>query len=135
VNDQRAIKRAIELGGLDSVRTVRDDVLASIAYGLDGMYDTNRQSAFVLVYNIGPSSIEAGIVEVEEGVFEVMSTLEDKSINDDLLQSELIDQVRELYPELRDVETSQVSVSIQFPTLHLSGKPFSDYYKVEQGNG
>jgi molecular chaperone DnaK (HSP70) len=117
------------------VRTVRDDILAGIAYGLDEIYDTNRQSAFVLVYNIGPSSIEAGIVEVEEGVFEVMSTLEDKSINDDLLQSELIDQVRELYPELRDVETSQVSVSSRFPTLNLSGKPFSDYHKVEQGNG
>jgi hypothetical protein len=116
------------------VRTVRDDVLASLAYGLDGIYDSNGQSAFVLVYNIGPSSVEVGIMEIEEGVFEVLSTSEDKLINDDLLHSGLINHVRELYPVLRDVETALVSISRQFPSF-FSTECNPDYHEVGQGNG
>jgi hypothetical protein len=116
------------------VRTVRDDVLASLAYGLDGIYDSNGQSAFVLVYNIGPSSVEVGIIEIEEGVFEVLSTSEDKLINDDLFHSGLIDHLRELYPDLRNVETTLVSISRQSPSIS-SIECFPDYHEVGQGNG
>jgi molecular chaperone DnaK (HSP70) len=114
------------------VRTVSDAVLASLAYNLDGIYHSNGQSTFVVVYNIGPSSIEVGIVEVEEGVFEVLSTSEDKSINDDLFHSELVDHVRKLYPDLRDVETSLVSVQVNPPNCRSLLKVFLITIKLDK---
>jgi molecular chaperone DnaK (HSP70) len=107
------IKRALELGGLERVLTACDGVLASLAYDLYGLYNSNGQNTFVLVYNFGSNFIEVGIIEIDEGVFEVVSTSEDTSINDKLLHSELVEHMKEIYPDLRDVEPSLVSSSSQ----------------------
>ncbi|KAH7397057.1 heat shock protein 70 family [Phaeosphaeria sp. MPI-PUGE-AT-0046c] len=111
--ERDTVKRAVELGGFERVQTVLDGVLASLAYDLDEGYNSNGQGAFVLVYEIGATSIEMCVMEVDEGVFEVLSTSEDKSINDTLLHSELVNYVRELYPDLEDVETSLLNYEME----------------------
>lgn len=93
---------------------VRDAVLAGLAYDMDELYESDDHDTYALVYSIRESSIKMGVMKVEEGMFEVLSTSEDKSINVNVLHGELVKYLRELYPELEDVPNSIVSVLCPF---------------------
>ncbi|KAK3203075.1 hypothetical protein GRF29_112g184619 [Pseudopithomyces chartarum] len=103
---KETLKRALEHAGFETVHIVRDAVLAGLAYDMDELYESDDHDTYALVYSIGESSIDMGVMKVEEGMFEVLSTSEDKSINVNVLHGELVKYLRELYPELEDVPNS-----------------------------
>lgn len=79
---------------------------------MNEIYDLNDYGPFALIYNIGANAVDIMVMEVEEGVFDILKTLKDYSINDEILHHELVDRVKELYPELEDVSPSLVSVKV-----------------------
>ena len=111
------------------VHIVRDAVLAGLAYDMDELYESDDHNTYALVYSIRESSIEMGVMKVEEGMFEVLSTSENKSINVNVLHGDLVKYLKELYPELEDVATSIVSVLYRFRQQVINR------HKVGQGDG
>ena len=87
---QRAdTKRAGELAGLEVVRILNEPTAASLAYGLDKLGERSR----VAVYDLGGGTFDLSILEMQEGVFQVLATHGDTQLGGDDLDALIIDHV------------------------------------------
>jgi molecular chaperone DnaK len=74
-----ATKRAGELAGLSVERLVAEPTAAALAYGLDRLGESSR----VVVFDLGGGTFDVSILELREGVFEVLSTAGDTRLGGD----------------------------------------------------
>lgn len=74
-----ATKRAGELAGLEVARIINEPTAAALAYGLDKLKDKAR----VAVYDLGGGTFDLTILEMEEGVFQVLATHGDTRLGGD----------------------------------------------------
>ena len=80
-----ATKRAGELAGLEVVRILNEPTAAALAYGLDRL----GESARVAVYDLGGGTFDLSVLEMREGVFEVLATRGDTRLGGDDLDAAL----------------------------------------------
>ena len=76
---RQATKRAGELAGLEVVRIINEPTAAALCYGLDQLGDRSR----VAVYDLGGGTFDLSILEMQEGVFQVLSTHGDTQLGGD----------------------------------------------------
>ena len=87
---QRAdTKRAGELAGLEVLRILNEPTAAALAYGLDKLGERSR----VAVYDLGGGTFDLSILEMQEGVFQVLATHGDTQLGGDDLDALIIDHV------------------------------------------
>ena len=80
-----ATKRAGELAGLEIVRILSEPTAAALAYGLDRL----EESARVVVFDLGGGTFDVSILEMREGVFEVLATAGDTDLGGDDFDREI----------------------------------------------
>jgi molecular chaperone DnaK len=84
---QRAdTKRAAELAGLEVIRILNEPTAAALSYGLDKLGDRSR----VAVYDLGGGTFDLSILEMQEGVFQVLATHGDTRLGGDDLDALII---------------------------------------------
>lgn len=76
-----ATKRAGELAGLEVVRIISEPTAAALAYGLDKLEESSR----VAVYDYGGGTFDVSVLEIKEGVFQVLATAGDTRLGGDNL--------------------------------------------------
>ena len=81
-----ATKRAGELAGLEVVRIVNEPTAAALAYGLDKLGEKAR----VAVYDLGGGTFDLSILEMHDGVFQVLATHGDTRLGGDDLDALLL---------------------------------------------
>jgi molecular chaperone DnaK len=86
-----ATKRAGELAGLEVVRILNEPTAAALAYGLDRLGEKAR----VAVYDLGGGTFDLSILEMQDGVFQVLATHGDTRLGGDDLDRLLLDFVME----------------------------------------
>lgn len=96
-NTQSAVKDAASIAGLDVVRAVNEPTAAVLAYDIDLSY---RPKILVLVYNLDGTTFEATVVLIEDGVFEILSTVRTENITRSGIDVSLSQQAR-LHTELQ----------------------------------
>jgi molecular chaperone DnaK len=74
-----ATKRAGELAGLEVVRILNEPTAAALAYGLDKLGEHSR----VAVYDLGGGTFDLSILEMQDGVFQVLATHGDTRLGGD----------------------------------------------------
>jgi molecular chaperone DnaK len=74
-----ATKRAGELAGLEVVRILSEPTAAALAYGLDKLGERSR----VAVYDLGGGTFDLSILEMQDGVFQVLATRGDTRLGGD----------------------------------------------------
>ncbi len=74
-----ATKRAGEIAGLEVVRIVNEPTAAALAYGLDKLADKAR----VAVYDLGGGTFDLSVLEMQDGVFQVLATRGDTRLGGD----------------------------------------------------
>jgi len=84
---RNATKSAGELAGLTVERIVNEPTAAALAYGLDKL----REKSKVAVYDLGGGTFDLSILELNEGVFQVLSTNGNTRLGGDDLDKRLID--------------------------------------------
>ncbi|MGE9271269.1 MAG: Hsp70 family protein [Verrucomicrobiales bacterium] len=84
-----ATKRAGELAGLEVVRILNEPTAAALAYGLDRRGEKTR----VAVYDLGGGTFDLSILELQDGVFQVLATCGDTRLGGDDLDALLVDWV------------------------------------------
>lgn len=84
-----ATKRAGELAGLEVVRILNEPTAAALAYGLDKLGEKAR----VAVYDLGGGTFDLSILEMQDGVFQVLATCGDTGLGGDDLDALLLDHV------------------------------------------
>jgi molecular chaperone DnaK len=125
--ERRATQEAGELAGLEVVRIINEPTAAALVYG------SNRsQGERILVYDLGGGTFDVSIVEVEEGVIEVVSTAGDRSLGGDDFDKRLIDEVLKAFEEQHGANLSQdrkamarLGVRAEEAKIHLSSHPFA----------
>ncbi len=80
-----ATKRAGELSGLEVVRILSEPTAAALAYGLDKLGDRSR----VAVYDLGGGTFDLSVLEMQDGVFQVLATRGDTRLGGDDLDGAL----------------------------------------------
>ncbi|MFN9025201.1 MAG: Hsp70 family protein, partial [Akkermansiaceae bacterium] len=78
-SQRAATKRAAELAGLEVVRILNEPTAAALAYGLDKLKDRSR----VAVYDLGGGTFDLSILEMQDGVFQVLATHGDTRLGGD----------------------------------------------------
>ena len=74
-SQRKATKDAGKIAGIDIVRILNEPTAASLAYGLD-----KREDEIILVFDLGGGTLDISILEVGDGVFEVLSTSGDTAL-------------------------------------------------------
>jgi len=84
---RNATVRAGELAGLTVERIVNEPTAAALAYGLDRLKDHSK----IAVYDLGGGTFDISILELKDGVFQVLSTHGDTRLGGDDLDKRIID--------------------------------------------
>jgi molecular chaperone DnaK len=87
-----ATKRAGELAGLEVLRILNEPTSAALAYGMDRLGEKAR----VAVYDLGGGTFDLSILEMQDGVFQVLATQGDTRLGGDDLDALLLARVMEM---------------------------------------
>jgi molecular chaperone DnaK len=105
---RQATKRAGELAGFAIERIVNEPTAAALAYGLDRLNDRSR----IAVYDLGGGTFDISILELNDGVFRVLSTNGNTRLGGDDIDRELVRLMKERitgrHPELRQALDNQL---------------------------
>lgn len=92
---RQATKRAGELAGFQVERILNEPTAAALAYGLDKLGETSK----VAVFDLGGGTFDLSILELREGVFQVLATNGDTQLGGDDLDRALLEALlNEAYP-------------------------------------
>ncbi|MBB5038435.1 Hsp70 family protein [Prosthecobacter dejongeii] len=86
---RNATKQAGELAGLTVERIVSEPTAAALAYGLDKLDERKK----IAVYDLGGGTFDISVLEMREGVFQVLSTAGDTQLGGDDLDRVLVEHV------------------------------------------
>ena len=92
---RNATKRAGELAGFTVERIVNEPTAAALAYGLDKLKEKSK----IAVYDLGGGTFDLSILELNEGVFQVLATNGNTRLGGDDLDKRLVDFLVEKIPQ------------------------------------
>lgn len=85
---RQATKDAGKIAGLEVLRILNEPTAAALAYGLDKAENKNQK---ILVYDLGGGTFDVSILEIGDGVFEVLSTNGNTRLGGDDFDNKIID--------------------------------------------
>ena len=86
-SQRQATKDAGKIAGLEVLRIINEPTAASLAYGLDKGDNKNQK---ILVYDLGGGTFDISLLEIGDGVFEVLATAGDNRLGGDDFDNEII---------------------------------------------
>ncbi|RLF95851.1 molecular chaperone DnaK [Thermococci archaeon] len=109
-NSQReATKAAGEIAGLEVKRIINEPTASCLAYGLDKI----KEDQTILVYDLGGGTFDVSILDVGEGVFEVVATSGDTHLGGDDWDKKIMDYLIEEFKKETGVDISKDKMALQ----------------------
>lgn len=106
---RQATKDAGKIAGLDVKRIINEPTASSLAYGLDKKDKDEK----VLVYDLGGGTFDVSILELGDGVFQVLSTNGDTHLGGDDFDKKIIDWLVSEFKQENGVDLSQDKMAMQ----------------------
>ena len=106
---RQATKDAGRIAGLEVERIVNEPTAAALAYGLDKT-DTEER---ILVFDLGGGTFDVSILELGDGVFDVLSTAGDNKLGGDDFDEKIIDYLVAEFKKENAVDLSKDKMAIQ----------------------
>ena len=106
---RQATKEAGEIAGLKVMRIINEPTAAALAYGLD----KKSQDQKIAVYDLGGGTFDISILELGDGVFEVLSTNGDTHLGGDDFDQAIIDWLAEEFKSAEGIDLRQDPMSLQ----------------------
>ena len=107
--ERQATKNAGKIAGLDVERIINEPTAAALAYGLDKQ-DSNEK---ILVYDLGGGTFDVSILELGDGVFEVLSTSGNNHLGGDDFDNRLVDYIVSEIKKSEGIDLSDDSMATQ----------------------
>ena len=107
---RQATKEAGEIAGLKVQRIINEPTAAALAYGLDKKDGVDRKIA---VYDLGGGTFDISILELGDGVFEVLATNGDTHLGGDDFDQVLIDWLANQFKETEDIDLRKDPMALQ----------------------
>ena len=106
---RQATKNAGKIAGLEVERIINEPTAAALAYGLDKQ-DKNER---VLVYDLGGGTFDVSILELGDGVFEVLSTSGNNHLGGDDFDKKVMDYLTDEFKRENGVDLSKDKMAMQ----------------------
>ena len=106
---RQATKNAGKIAGLEVERIINEPTAAALAYGLDKQ-NTNEK---ILVYDLGGGTFDVSILELGDGVFEVLSTSGNNHLGGDDFDNRLVDYIVSEIKKEENVDLSNDKMAMQ----------------------
>ena len=105
---RQATKDAGKIAGLDVKRIINEPTAAALAYGLD-----NEQEQKIMVYDLGGGTFDVSIIEIGDGVIEVLATNGDTHLGGDDFDNKIIDWMVSEFKAQQGVDLSKDKMAMQ----------------------
>ena len=105
---RQATKDAGKIAGLDVKRIINEPTAAALAYGLD-----NEKEQKIMVYDLGGGTFDVSIIEIGDGVIEVLSTNGDTRLGGDDFDQKIINWMLDEFKKKEGVDLSGDKMALQ----------------------
>mgnify|MGYP002795821732 FL=1 len=105
---RQATKDAGKIAGLDVKRIINEPTAAALAYGLD-----NEKEQKIMVYDLGGGTFDVSIIEIGDGVIEVLATAGDNHLGGDDFDQKVTDWMISEFKKLNGVDLSNDKMALQ----------------------
>ena len=105
---RQATKDAGKIAGLDVKRIINEPTAAALAYGLD-----NDKEQKIMVYDLGGGTFDVSIIEIGDGVIEVLATNGDNRLGGDDFDKKVTDDMIEDFKKKEGIDLSNDKMALQ----------------------
>ena len=106
---RQATKDAGKIAGLEVERIVNEPTAAALAYGLDKTEEDEK----ILVFDLGGGTFDVSILELGDGVFDVLSTAGDNNLGGDDFDNKIIDYLVAEFKKENGIDLSSDKMAMQ----------------------
>ncbi|MDR3051504.1 MAG: molecular chaperone DnaK [Oscillospiraceae bacterium] len=107
-SQRQATKDAGRIAGLDVLRIINEPTAASLAYGLD-----KEETHKILVYDLGGGTFDVSLLEIGDGVFEVLATNGNNRLGGDDFDQRVIDYLAAEFKRENGIDLKQDRMALQ----------------------
>lgn len=107
-SQRQATKDAGKIAGVEVLRIINEPTAASLAYGLD-----KKSNETILVFDLGGGTFDVSILEVGDGVFEVLSTSGDTHLGGDDFDKKIVDYLAEDFQKQEGIDLRKDKQALQ----------------------
>jgi molecular chaperone DnaK len=107
-SQRQATKDAGRIAGLDVKRIINEPTAAALGYGLD-----KKGSEKIVIYDLGGGTFDVSILEVDDGIFKVLSTNGDTQLGGDDFDNVLIEYIAEMFQKDQGIDLRQDLMALQ----------------------
>ncbi len=108
-SQRQATKDAGKIAGLEVLRIINEPTAAALAYGLD---KGDNKGQKVLIYDLGGGTFDVSILEIEDGVFEVLATSGDNMLGGDDFDKKIMDYIVKEFKNAEGIDLSNDPASM-----------------------
>ena len=119
-SQRQATKDAGKIAGLNVLRIINEPTAAALAYGLD-----KDKGGKVMIYDLGGGTFDVSILEISDGVFEVLATNGDTKLGGDDWDNKIIDYLVDEFKKNNGVDLRKDKIAMQ------RLKEFAEKTKIE----
>ena len=107
-SQRQATKDAGKIAGIEVLRIINEPTAASLAYGLD-----RKSNETILVFDLGGGTFDVSVLEVGDGVFEVLATSGDTHLGGDDFDKKIVDYLADQFKQAEGIELRQDKQALQ----------------------
>ncbi len=109
-SQRQATKDAGKIAGLEVLRIINEPTAAALAYGLDKEENKNQK---VLIYDLGGGTFDVSILEIGDGVFEVLATNGNTRLGGDDFDQRIMDYIVDQFKKENGIDLSKDPAAMQ----------------------
>ncbi len=106
---RQATKDAGKIAGLNVLRIINEPTAAALSYGLD----KDKENSKVMIYDLGGGTFDVSILEISDGVFEVLATNGNNRLGGDDFDKRVMDYMVEEFKKSHGVDLSKDKMAMQ----------------------
>jgi molecular chaperone DnaK len=107
-SQRQATKDAGKIAGLEVLRIINEPTAASLSYGLD-----KKDNETILVFDLGGGTFDVSVLEVGDGVFEVLATSGDTHLGGDDFDEKIVQWLVKEFKDQEGIDLTQDSQALQ----------------------
>jgi len=107
-HQRQATKDSAQIAGLDTLRVINEPTAACLAHGLN-----KRNNLKVLVYDMGGGTFDASILEIEDGVFNVLATCGNTFLGGEDFDNRISDWIKDDFQKENNIDISTDALALQ----------------------
>lgn len=106
---RQATKDAGKIAGLDVLRIINEPTAAALAYGLDKQNDNQK----ILVYDLGGGTFDISVLEISDGVFQVLATAGNNRLGGDDFDNKVTTYLIDEFKKTENIDLSRDKMAMQ----------------------